>query len=155
MTFKKRRIEGLTSAAPVVIGTAGLSAPYGRVVGFRARNWASSAKAGAGADTAGRIELKDVDGVIFFLDAADVDYATAEVRVTLSSATDTTGLGTVLRSQTGTAYAAGAGNVVVVTAVGEFAAVAPMPAVHGPITLTARNFATVTDFLTVDLLVEI
>lgn len=141
MAFKRRRTEGLTSAAPVELPKVGLGAPYGRVFGIVARNWASSAKAAAGVDVLGRIELKDDNGDIFYLDAADRDYATAEVTLAIALDDTLTGLNVIAVDSTGAAAAAGE----------------PVanPVVRSPITVTARNFATTTDFLTVDLLVEV
>jgi hypothetical protein len=145
MAFKRRRIEGLTSAAPKELGSVGLGAAYGRVFGMVARNYASSAKAAAGTDTAGRIELKDANGDIFFLDAADRDYATAEVTLAFHMDATVTGLGITPVDLTGAAITGAAGDN----------PTAEMPVVKGPITVTARNFGTVTDYLSVDLLVEV
>jgi hypothetical protein len=149
MTFRKRRIEGLTSAAPVVLGTVGGGPGTGGYAALRAiiaRNFASSAKAAAGADVLGTLEVKDTEGRIMFLDAADRDYATAEVKLIVvrdDTATGLTGFGTFVDS-TGAA----------ITMAAQTEAVSPTP-FKLPFTVTARNFATVTDFLTVDLLLEV
>lgn len=157
MAINKRVIEGLTSAAPKVIGAVGLGplfpggpgARYGRVLGMEVRNFASAAKAAAGADTAGTIELKDADGLIFFLDAADRDYATALVRLRFYRDDTTTGItgAPTPVDQTGAAFSGdpGAANTL-----GQ-----PLRIVKGPITVTARNFGTVTDFLSVTLITEV
>jgi hypothetical protein len=157
MTINKRVIEGLTSAAPKVIGAVGLGpaypgfagAKYGRVLGMEVRNFASIAKAAAGADILGTIELKDADGFIFYLDAADRDYAAAVVRLRFyrdDTVTGITGAPTPV-DQTGAAFSGdpGAANVI-----GQLLRV-----VKGPITVTARNFATVTDYLSVTLITEV
>jgi len=149
MAFKKRRIEGLTSAAPVVLGSVGGGPGTGGYAALRAiiaRNFASSAKAAAGADVLGTLEVKDAEGRIMFLDAADRDYATAEVRLNVTrdvTATGLTGAGTYVDA-TGAA----------ITMAAETEAGSPQP-YKLPFTVTARNFATVTDFLTVDLLLEV
>lgn len=146
--FNRRRIEGLTAAAPQVLGKVGLGrsqsgngGAYGRVLGARVRNWASSAKAGAGADVLAKVELKDADGVIFYLDAADRDYATAAVNLNFVADDTATGLAITNVDSTGADVAAGEA--------------AQTPVVRGPITVTIRNGATTTDFFTVDLLVEV
>ena len=148
MTFRKRRIEGLTSAAPVVLGTVGGGPGTGGFAALRAiiaRNFASSAKAAAGTDVLGKLEVKDAAGRIVFLDAADRDYATAEVRLNVVRDTTATGLsdGTFVDA-TGAAIAMAA----------ETEASSPQP-FQLPFTVTARNFGTTTDFLTVDLLLEV
>jgi hypothetical protein len=148
MTFRRRRIEGLTSAAPVVLGTVGGGPGTGGYAAFRgliARNWASSAKAAAGTDTAGRIEVKDADGRIFFLDAVDRDYATAEVRLNVIRDVTATGL-------TDGTFVDATGAAVTMIAESETQGNTPFKL---PFTVTARNFGTVTDFLTVDLLLEV
>jgi len=141
--FKKKRLSGLTPTAPTVLGIVSLGAKYGKVKGFRARNYASSAMAGAGTDTAERLELKDANGNIFFLDAADRDYATAEVVANLAYDDLNTGLGITQMTGIGAAWVAAEGQ-----------AIEP-PVVQGPITVTIRNCGTATDFFVVDLLVEV
>lgn len=144
MTYKKRHIEGLTTADPTVLGTLGLGATYGRPVSMKVRNWASSAKAGAGSDVLGKIELKDADGNIFFLDAADRNYAGAAVNLVFAKDVTVTGVtGHTYVDQTGATLA------------GVAETFAPLPPVKGPITVTARAFTTVTDYLEIDLIVEV
>lgn len=144
MTFKKRRVEALVSADPVDLGTIGLGAKYGRLVGIRARNWASSAKAAAGTDAGVRIRVTDNNSDVVFLDAADRDYKTAEVTLQVGGPDDTTtGLGVTGVDPTGAAIAAsegGAGNGVLM---------------ESPVTVRVVNGTTATDYMTVDLLVEV
>ena len=154
MPFKKRRIESLTTSATTVMGTVGLgattsgslsSSPYGKVHGFTAKLWATATKAGPGLDTSGIIELKDADGRIFYLDSAARDYGTAALGRTHAIVYDDllTGLDATFFTVTSDGVAVTAAQPV-----------AP-PVVRGPITVTARSFGTVTEFLTVDLLVEV
>jgi hypothetical protein len=140
MAFKRRRIEGLLSSATATLGDVGLGAAYGRVFGIVARNWASSAKAGAGTDTAVKIKLQDGNGDIFYLDASDRDYATAEVTLNIMPDDTATGLGVTPVDATGAAATAGGGV---------------NPIVKSPVTVIVLNGGTATDFMTVDLLVEV
>lgn len=143
MAIKKRRVEGLISASPTTTlsgATLGLGAKYGKLLGIRARNWASSAKAGAGTDTAIRIKVTDNNGDVVYLDAADRDYATAEVTLVVGADDTTTGLGITPVDSTGAAASAGAGLPVVM---------------ESPVTVGVVNGGTATDFLTVDLIVEV
>ena len=149
MTILKRHVEGLTSASPVAIGTVGLGsnqvgsfagAKYGKLVGIIARNYASSAKSGAGTDTAGRIKITDAASKVVYLDAADRDYATAEVFLLPSQDDTATGLDVTPVDATGAAATAGAGAPIIM---------------KSPVTVTAVNFGTATDYLSVDLLVEV
>jgi len=143
MAYKKRHIEGLTSAAPTILGTLGLGATYARPVSMKARLWSSSAKSVAGADTAIRVELKDADGNIFYLDAADVDYATSAKNYVFSKDDTTTGItGHTYVDQTG-ATLAGVSNTY-----------APLPPVKGPLTVTIRNCGTATDYVELDVIVD-
>lgn len=139
--FTVKNIEGLVADADHDLGTVRLGARYGRVHGIRARNWASSAKAGAGTDTLMKIKLTDANGDVFYLDAADRDYATAEITLAIGGGDDTaTGLGVTPVDATGAAASAGAGIV---------------PVVESPITVTVLNGATATDYFQVELLVEV
>jgi hypothetical protein len=140
MAFKKRRIAGLTAAAPQDLGNVSLGAKYGKVHGFRARNYASSAMAGAGTDTACKVSLTDANGDVFYLDASDRDYATAEVTIFIATDDTATGLGVTPVDATGAAATAGAGGV---------------PVVQGPINVDILNGGTATDYFVLDLLVEV
>lgn len=142
MPFKQRGpANALTASATQVLSpVVSLGAAFGIVRGFRARNWASSAKAAAGADVLMKVKLVDAASVVFYLDAADRDYATAEVFVAFEQDDTSTGLGVTSVDATGAAATAGAGNGYVA---------------KSPITITALNGATVTDFFEVLLLVEI
>ena len=141
MAFKERGpAAAVTTAATTVLGTISLGAAYGRVIGFRARNWASSAKAAAGVDALSRLKLADANGLIFFLDAADVDYKTAEVNVTISQDDTATGLTHLLKDATGAAVTAGAGA---------------NPICKSPITVTILQADTATDYMEVFLRTEV
>jgi hypothetical protein len=143
MAFLKRHKEGLIAADPTVLGTVGLGARYGKVKRISARNWASSAKAAAGTDALEKIELKDADGIIFFLDVADRDYKTARVDLSLAYDDLNTGLGFTQVTGIGSLWVATEGQ-----------AIEP-PIVKGPITITIRNGTTATDWFEIDLFVEI
>lgn len=140
MAFKKRHCEKLVSASPVTLGTVGLGASYGVVKGIVARNFASSAKAAAGTDTAIKLKLVDANSDIFYLDASDRDYATAEVTLVISGDDTATGLDITPVDNTGAAATAGGAT--------QFVA-------KSPITVIALNGATATDYMSVDLLVEV
>jgi hypothetical protein len=139
VSIKKRRSEGLVSANPVSFTAVGLGSKYARLLEIRARNWASSAKGGAGTDAAIRIKITDNNGDIVYLDAADRDYKTAEVTLFPSADDTATGIDTLAVDQTGATATAGAGSPIVM---------------EGPVTVTIVNGATATDFMTVDLIVE-
>lgn len=145
MTIKKRRAEGLLSDSdeallPNPISFGGGNHKYGKILGFRARNWASSAKAGAGADNAVKVKITDNNGDVVYLDASDRDYATAEVTLSISQDDTATGLGVTPVDATGAAATAGAG--------------APIWA-ESPVVVSILNGGTATDFMTVDLIVEV
>lgn len=139
MTYKLKTLATLVGSAGA-LGTVGLGAKYGRVFGFRARNWASSAKAGAGTDTAARVRLTDANSDIFYLDAADRDYATAEVTIAFALDDTVTGLNIVSVDATGATATAGAGV---------------HPVVQSPITVDIVNGGTTTDYFEISLLVEV
>jgi hypothetical protein len=153
MTILKRHVEGLISANPVDLSPVGLGsnqvgafagAKFGRLVGIRARNFASSAKSGAGSDTAIRLRITDGNSDIVYLDAADVDYATAEVTVWPSGDDTVTGItsttGGISVDQTGAAASAGSGSGIIM---------------QSPVTVRVVNGTTATDYISVDLLVEV
>jgi len=143
MTIKKRRVEALVATDPVTLGTisfGGGNHKYGILRGIRARNWGSAAKAGAGTDTAVKIKITDNNSDVVYLDATDRDYATAEVTLNISQDDTATGLGVVPVDATGAAATAGAGAAVVC---------------ESPVTVAIVNGTTATDFMTVDLIVEV
>lgn len=141
MAFKKKGpAAAVTSAATTVLGTIALGSAYGRVHGIIARNWASSAKAGAGTDVLEKIKLTDANNDVFYLDAADRDYATAEVTLAIGADDTSTGLGVTAVDATGAAASAGAGL---------------NPVVKSPITVEVQNAGTATDYFEVYLLVEV
>jgi hypothetical protein len=148
MTYRRRRIEGLTSADPVTLGTVGGGPGTGGYAALRAiiaRNWASSAKAAAGTDNSAGIKVTDADGRIIFAEANTRDYKTAEVRLNLiRDVTDGSLTDGTFVDFTGAA----------VTRAAESEAVSPMP-FKLPFSVAAVGFGTVTDFLTVDLLLEV
>lgn len=122
------------------IGSAYLGAKYAKVIGFQARNYASSAKAGAGTDVLQKVKLTDADGIIFYLDAAARDYATALKNYYIEQDDTITGLGIVVVDATGAAVAAGqqVENVVVAS----------------PVTVTILDGATATDYFEITLMVD-
>lgn len=140
MTYKKRHGEGLVSADPKDIATIGLGALYGQVHGIVARNFASSAMAAAGTDAAVKVRLIDGNSDIFYLDAADRDYATAELTLAIGSDDTATGLNVTPVDSTGAASTAGSGHV---------------PVVKSPVTVRIVNGTTATDYFSIDLLVEV
>jgi hypothetical protein len=149
MTILKRHVEGLVSANPVTIGTVGLGsnqigafsgARYGKLLGIVARNYASSAKAGAGTDTACKLKITDGNSNVVYLDASDRDYATAEVVLNITQDDTATGLGVTPVDATGAAATAGAGAPVLM---------------KSPVQVAVVNGATATDYISVDLIVEV
>lgn len=142
MTIKRRRVEGLVSANPTTtqFASLGLGAKYAKLVAIRARNWASSAKAGAGTDTAVKIKITDANSDVVYLDATDRDYAAAEVTLLPTVDDTTTGLGITPVDATGAAATAGAGGPIIV---------------QSPVQVVIVNGTTATDFMTVDLFVEV
>ena len=146
MAFKKRRIEGLTTANPVSLGTVGLGAGYGVVHGFRLKLWATAAKAANGADTTGNLKLVDADGFTFYDGTATLTVdatPTQGVQVNILP-DDSIPLAAVMVSRDNL-------GVLGVATEGASAKVV----VRSPITVSAVGFATTTEFLTVDLLVEV
>lgn len=142
MPFRKTAaVAAVTTAATTVLGTASLGAPFGRVYGFTARNWASSAKAAAGTDALEKVKLTDAAGVVFYLDAADRDYKTAAVNVFFDTDDTATGLSVTATDATGAARAAGEGGTVAV--------------VQSPITIEIQDAGTATDYFEVSLFVEV
>jgi hypothetical protein len=142
MAFKKRGpAAALVADADHDIGTIYLGAAYARVVGFQARNYASSAKAAAGTDVAAKVRLTDADGIVFYLDAADRDYATALKNYFIEQDDTITGLGTVVVDSTGAAVAAGqqVENVIV----------------KSPVTVAVVNGGTATDYFELYLFVDV
>jgi hypothetical protein len=140
MAILKRTAAGLTTATPVTIGTVGLGAKYGILREIRCRNWASSAKAGAGTDTAIKVKLTDNNSNVVYLDATDRDYATAAVVLVPSLDDTATGLGVTPVDATGAAATAGAGAPIIM---------------ESPVSVIIVNGGTATDYVQVDLLVEV
>lgn len=139
MTIKKRTVAFLTTDADQG-STVGLGAKYGRLLAIRARNWASSAKAGAGTDSAIKIRITDNNGDIVYLDASDRDYKTAQVTLYPSADDTASGVDTLAVDQTGATATAGAGAPVIM---------------ESPVTVEAVNGGTTTDYFEVELLVEV
>lgn len=140
---RRRRAEGLllTTDTDLTPNPLNLGAKFVELLEIRARNFASAAKAAAGADVLVKIEITDNNGDVKYLDAADRDYATAEV--TLAPVQDdlATGLGVTPVDATGTARAATEG------------ATSPI-VLESPVRIAILNGATTTDFMTVDLIVK-
>lgn len=139
MAFIRRRLAGLTAAAPQDLGTVDPGTDYSVLKAIIARNWASIAKAGAGTDVAQRISLTDANDIIY-LDAADRDYATAEVTLYPTMDDTATGLGTLAVDATGAAATAGAGNDILV---------------KGTVNVDIINGGTATDYFEIDLIFEV
>ena|SRR5438128_2477436 len=140
MTIRKRHCEALTATPTAQIGSLGLGVPFGKLLGIRARLWASAAKTSAGADPAVRLKVTDGNSKVIYLDAADRDYATAEVDLNISQDDTATGLGITPVDATGALATAGAG--------------APVWG-QGPFVVSVVNAGTATDFMAVDLIVEV
>ena len=139
MTLISRKLAGLTAAAPQDLGTVDPGVPFSILKAIIARNWASIAKGGAGTDAAIRISLTDANDVIY-LDAADRDYATAEVTLYPTQDDTATGLGTLAVDATGAAATAGAGADIVV---------------KGTVNVDIVNGATATDYFEIELVFEV
>jgi len=142
MTIKKRRVEGLLADTdePLSPNPLNLGAKYAKLLTIRARNWASAAKAGAGTDQAVKIRITDNNSDIVYLDASDRDYATAEVTINPTLDDTATGLNVIPTDATGAAATAGAGAPIVL---------------ESPVIVAVVNGGTATDFMTVDLIVEV
>ena len=142
MTIKRRRVEGLLSDSdePLLPNPLNLGAKFATLRQIRARNWNAAAKASAGTDTAVKIKITDYNNDVVYLDAADRDYATAEVTILPSQDDTATGLGVVPTDATGAAATAGAGAPIVL---------------ESPVVVSILNGGTATDFMTVDLIVEV
>lgn len=140
MAIKKRTVNFLLATATAAADPVSIGSKYGFLRSIRARNWASSAKAGAGADTAIRLKITDANSDVVYLDAADRDYAGAEVTLSPSQDDTATGLGVTPVDATGAPATAGAGNPIFM---------------QGPVTVSVVNAGTATDYLTVDLFVEV
>jgi len=148
MAIKKRRIEGLVLDTDHDLGNIagaqtvklGLGAPFAKLLSIRARNWASAAKGAAGADVLTKIRITDANGDIVYLDAADRDYATAEVTINPTQDDTVTGLNVIATDATGATATAGAGAPIIM---------------QGPVLVAVVNGATATDFFTCDLIVEV
>jgi len=99
--------------------TVNLQSKFAQVLGFRALS--------VGTSTTTRLEIKDADGKIVYLDAADKDYDTAELDKILLLDPTVTGLTQVIpRQNTGASFQAGIGR-------GE------LPLVRSPLTVTATS----------------
>jgi hypothetical protein len=143
MSFRKTAaVAAVTSAATTVVGSVSLGAPYGRVHGFTARNWASSAKAAAGTDALQKVKLTDADSRVFYLDAADRDYKTAAVNIFFAQDETATGLSDLHVDATGTARAADSS-----TGLGAI--------IKSPVAVEVQNAGTATDYFEVSLFVEV
>jgi hypothetical protein len=140
MAIKKRTVEGLISATPVTIGTVSLGAKYAKILAIRAQSYASSAKAAPSTDTAFKLKITDANNDVVYLDASDRDYGTAEITLNVTQDDTATGLGVTPVDATGAAATAGAG--------------APIVA-EGPVQVIVVNGGTATDYIVVELLVEV
>ena len=142
MTIKKRTTAGLLTSTTTTLPTLGLGAKFGKLVAIRARNYASSAKLAAGTDVLTKLKLTDNNGDVVFLDAADKDYATAELTLYPYLDDAVTGLNIVAVDATGTATVATEGT--------------PSDIVlESPVTVQVLNGATVTDYFECQLIVDV
>lgn len=142
MSYRKTAaVAALTAATPQALGSVALGAPYARVLGFQIRNWASSAKAAAGADVLQRVKLVDADSRTFYLDAADADYATAAKFVFFQQDETATGLSDLKLDATGAALSSQGTDAGAV--------------VKSPVAVSIINGGTVTDYAEVYLFVEV
>lgn len=140
MTIHRRGPAAAVLAAdPTTVGTVYLGSKYAKVLGFQVRNWASSAKAGAGTDATLRVKLTDNNGQIFYLDAADKDYKTAAVWRWIRSDDTVTGLSYVPGDATGAAVPADS---------------AITPIVASPVTVVVTGATTATDYFEIYLYVD-
>lgn len=139
MAITKRSVAGLIAANPQALTSLGLGSKYAKLLTIRCRVWASSAKAGAGTDTAVKLKIVDANSDVVYLDATDRDYATAEVTLNPTQDDTATGLGVTPVDSTGAAATAGAGAPIVM---------------QSPVVVSVLNGTTTTDYVQVDLLVE-
>lgn len=133
-------VAAVTATATATVGVIRLQSKYGKLLRIKARMWASSAKAGAGADVASKIKITDGGSVVVYLDAADRDYATAAVVLFPTQDDTATGLGTLAVDATGAAATAGAGAPIIM---------------QSPVTIANANAGTATDYMEVELVWEI
>lgn len=136
MTVRMKRTESLLASTTQDFTPVSVGATYGRFLGFIAKNWASSAKAAAGTDAAVTLRLTDGDGIIFYLDAADANYAgtgTQLVRRVVGLSDAQTGTNILAVDNKGAAPA-------VANSVGEAIVV------RTPIAVRVTNGATATDY---------
>lgn len=138
---KTAAVAAVTASTTQALPTVALGAPYGRVLGFTARNWASSAKAAAGTDALMEVKIADADGRVLFLDAADRDYKTAAVNIFFQQDETATGLSDLKTDATGAALSSQGSSVGAIA--------------KSPVTITALNGATATDYFEVFLYVEV
>lgn len=129
----------MTAGTPQSLGDIYLGTKYARVTGFQARNWASSAKAGGGTSTTQKLKLTDANGMIFYLDASDRDYKTANVFAFIRYDDTITGLSQIYVDATGAAVAADTEQ---------------FPVVKSPVTASVLNGEVATDYFEVYLFVE-
>lgn len=143
MAIKKRGpAVGLTAGGSAdALSTVSLGAAYGRVLGFTAQNWASSAKAGAGTSSTTKVKLTEAEGRVVYLDASDRDYKTAKVSIFFQQDETATGLSDLKLDATGAALSSQG------TSVGAICA--------SPVTVTILNGEAATDYFEVYLFVEV
>lgn len=140
MALIKRSVGAVTAATPQVLGIVGLGAKFGVLKCIRARNFADATKLAAGTDAALRLKIVDNHGTVAYLDAADRDYKTAEVVLYPVQDDTATGLTPLVVDATGAAAAAGQSADIVL---------------ESPVTVSAVNGGTATDFVYVELLVDV
>jgi len=117
--FGARTFAMPTAAATISTYTVSLGSKFAQVCGFRAVS--------VGTSTTQRLSIKDADGKIVYLDAADKDYDTAELDKILLIDPTVTGLTQVVpRQNTGASFQAGVGRGV-------------LPIVRSPLTVDLTN----------------
>lgn len=134
-------VAALTAASPQALPSLSLGVGLARILGFQARNWASSAKAAGGADAAQTVKIVDGYGQIVFQDAADRDYKSQNTFVWFAPDDTVTNLtGTVFADATGAATGATSGNVTQL--------------VGNPLTISVLNGGTATDYFEIYVFIE-
>lgn len=133
--FRKRLVTLTRTATGNVLGTVGLGgATYFKCNGFRVQDTGP---------TNSILELKDADGIIFYLDAATKDYHTAEITRSFIQDDTRTGLtGLTLTDSTGAALAANS-------------SIYARPILKGPIAVRWNNATDTASVMRLEVMVEV
>ena len=129
MGFDRRSITlTVPNPAATITGTLNLRSTWCRPIGFHILS--------VGTDATERLRLTDGDSRVFYLDAADKDYDTAQINTLILNDDTTTGLSVVAQDSVGAAVSAGqAGG---------------RPVIKNPIEVAVINGGTAGDVITVD-----